>query len=154
VRSWQSCGQTSSRKAQSNITPYFVEKARGATVYDVEGRELIDFAGGIGVMKRRPQSPGKWLQRLKIRPRSLPTPAFTLSCTSPTSSWLKKLCGLTPGSFPKMGLVCQTVAPKAVENAGKKSPGITPSGKASSALTNGFMAAPTLAMTLTSKVKP
>ena len=33
-----------------NVTPLFVEKAKGAVVYDVEGRELIDFSGGIGVI--------------------------------------------------------------------------------------------------------
>ena len=33
-----------------NVTPLFVEKAKGAVVYDVEGRKMIDFSGGIGVM--------------------------------------------------------------------------------------------------------
>ncbi|MEW5723590.1 MAG: aminotransferase class III-fold pyridoxal phosphate-dependent enzyme, partial [Thermodesulfobacteriota bacterium] len=33
-----------------NVTPYFTQKTEGALVYDVEGRELIDFSGGIGVM--------------------------------------------------------------------------------------------------------
>ena len=33
-----------------NVTPYFADKAKGALVHDVEGRELVDFAGGIGVM--------------------------------------------------------------------------------------------------------
>ena len=33
-----------------NVTPYFVDKAKGALVHDVDGRELVDFAGGIGVM--------------------------------------------------------------------------------------------------------
>jgi len=37
-------------KGTFNITPFFVEKTEGAVIYDVDGRELIDFAGGIGVM--------------------------------------------------------------------------------------------------------
>ncbi len=32
-----------------NVTPFFAEKASGAIIRDVEGRELVDFAGGIGV---------------------------------------------------------------------------------------------------------
>ena len=31
-------------------TTNFIESARGAMLRDVEGREYIDFAGGIGVM--------------------------------------------------------------------------------------------------------
>ena len=36
-------------QAPYNITPAFIREARGALMIDVEGRELIDFAGGIGV---------------------------------------------------------------------------------------------------------
>ena len=32
------------------MTPYFAAEARGAILRDVDGREFIDFAGGIGVM--------------------------------------------------------------------------------------------------------
>ena len=32
-----------------NITPIFVQRAKGAIIEDVEGRQYIDFAGGIGV---------------------------------------------------------------------------------------------------------
>ncbi len=34
----------------SNLHPIFVERARGATVTDVEGNEYVDFTGGIGVL--------------------------------------------------------------------------------------------------------
>jgi 4-aminobutyrate aminotransferase/(S)-3-amino-2-methylpropionate transaminase len=33
----------------SNLHPLFIAKAKGALLTDVEGREYIDFAGGIGV---------------------------------------------------------------------------------------------------------
>ena len=36
-------------QAPFNVTTAFIEKANGAVMIDVEGRELIDFAGGIGV---------------------------------------------------------------------------------------------------------
>jgi 4-aminobutyrate aminotransferase/(S)-3-amino-2-methylpropionate transaminase len=32
-----------------NTTSAFIKEARGAVMVDVDGRELIDFAGGIGV---------------------------------------------------------------------------------------------------------
>ena len=34
-------------KGAYNMTPFFIESARGAVVIDVEGRELIDFSGGM-----------------------------------------------------------------------------------------------------------
>jgi 4-aminobutyrate aminotransferase/(S)-3-amino-2-methylpropionate transaminase len=34
----------------SQIHPLFIERAENATVWDVEGREYIDFAGGIAVL--------------------------------------------------------------------------------------------------------
>lgn len=33
-----------------NVHPIFAEKARGAIITDVEGKEYIDFAGGIGTV--------------------------------------------------------------------------------------------------------
>jgi 4-aminobutyrate aminotransferase-like enzyme len=39
-----------------NARGCYIEKAEGATIVDVEGREFIDFGGGIAVMNndRRP----------------------------------------------------------------------------------------------------
>ena len=34
----------------ASMNPVYVSSARGALILDVEGREYIDFAGGIGVM--------------------------------------------------------------------------------------------------------
>ncbi len=39
------------------IHPIFAESAKNATVTDVEGREFIDFAGGIAVLNTRPPAP-------------------------------------------------------------------------------------------------
>mgnify|MGYP001025373011 CR=1 FL=1 len=36
-------------KVPFNVHLIFVEKAKGAIITDVEGKEYIDFAGGIGV---------------------------------------------------------------------------------------------------------
>jgi 4-aminobutyrate aminotransferase/(S)-3-amino-2-methylpropionate transaminase len=37
-------------KGPFNLAPVFVERARGAKLWDVDGREYIDFCGGIGTM--------------------------------------------------------------------------------------------------------
>ena len=37
-------------KGHPNSTPFFVESAKGALLRDVNGREFIDFVGGIGVL--------------------------------------------------------------------------------------------------------
>jgi 4-aminobutyrate aminotransferase/(S)-3-amino-2-methylpropionate transaminase len=37
-------------QGQSSLHPRYVASASGAVIRDVEGREYIDFAGGIGVM--------------------------------------------------------------------------------------------------------
>ena len=46
---------TGRREAQvprgvGNMSPFFIAKAEGAMITDVDGREYIDFAGGIGVL--------------------------------------------------------------------------------------------------------
>ena len=37
-------------KGHPVATPFFVESANGALLRDVDGREFIDFVGGIGVL--------------------------------------------------------------------------------------------------------
>ena len=39
--------------APYNITPAFIREASGAMMIDVDGRELIDFAGGIWTQKKK-----------------------------------------------------------------------------------------------------
>jgi len=41
--------QTALPRGLGNLTPFFVSHAEGAMMWDVDGREYIDFAGGIGV---------------------------------------------------------------------------------------------------------
>lgn len=36
------------------IHPVFIERAENATIWDVEGRQYIDFAGGIAVLNTGP----------------------------------------------------------------------------------------------------
>ena len=44
----------------ASVTPMYVESAKGAIIKDVEGREFIDFAGGIAVMNKSSRIPALW----------------------------------------------------------------------------------------------
>ena len=134
-----------------NVTPYFVEKAKGAMVYDVDGRELIDFAGGIGVMNVGHSHP-KVVAAIKDQADKFTHTCFHIVMYEPYLKLAERLCDLTPGSFPKMALFANSGA-EAVENSIKvarhytKRPAII-------CFENGFHGRTYMAMTLTSKVKP
>ncbi len=134
-----------------NVTPYFVERAKGAVVYDVDGRELIDFAGGIGVMNVGHSHP-KVVAAIKEQVEKFTHTCFHIVMYEPYLKLAEKLCALTPGSFPKMALFANSGA-EAVENAVKISRHYTKR-QGIICFDNGFHGRTYMAMTLTSKVKP
>jgi 4-aminobutyrate aminotransferase / (S)-3-amino-2-methylpropionate transaminase / 5-aminovalerate transaminase len=134
-----------------NVTPFFVEKARGAVIYDVEGRELIDFAGGIGVMNVGHSHP-KVVQAIKDQAEKFTHTCFHIVMYEPYLKLAERLCPLTPGSFQKMALFANSGA-EAVENAVKIARHYT-GRQGVIAFETGFHGRTYLAMTLTSKVKP
>jgi 4-aminobutyrate aminotransferase/(S)-3-amino-2-methylpropionate transaminase len=134
-----------------NVTPFFVEKARGAVIYDVEGRELIDFAGGIGVMNVGHCHP-KVVAAIKDQAEKYTHTCFHIVMYEPYIELAEKLCGITPGSFSKMALLANSGA-EAVENAVKIARHYT-GRQAVIAFETGFHGRTYLTMTLTSKVKP
>lgn len=134
-----------------NITPFFAEKAVGAAVYDVDGKELIDFAGGIGVMNVGHSNP-KVVAAIKAQAEKFTHTCFHILMYEPYGKLAEKLCALTPGDFSKMALFANSGA-EAVENTVKiarhytKRQGVI-------AFENGFHGRTYMTMTLTSKVKP
>ncbi len=134
-----------------NVTPYFVEKARGAVVYDVDGRELIDFAGGIGTMNVGHCHP-KVVAAIKDQAEKYTHTCFHIVMYEPYVKLAEKLCALTPGSFQKMAMFVNSGA-EAVENAVKiarhytKRPAVI-------AFEGGFHGRTLLGLSLTSKIKP
>ena len=134
-----------------NTTPSFVERARGAVIYDVDGRELIDFAGGIAVMNVGHSHP-KVVNAIKDQAEKYTHTCFHVVMYEPYVRLAEKVCALTPGSFPKMAMFANSGA-EAVENAVKiaryytKRPAII-------AFETAFHGRTLLCMTLTSKVKP
>ena len=47
---WQQRKQNAFARGMGNMLPVFVERARNAEVWDIEGKRYIDFAGGIAVV--------------------------------------------------------------------------------------------------------
>jgi 4-aminobutyrate aminotransferase/(S)-3-amino-2-methylpropionate transaminase len=135
----------------SSGTTHYVASARGAFVYDVEGNEFIDFAGGIGVMNVGHCHP-KVVEAIKDQAEKLTHTCFMVLPYEPAVKLAQKLCAITPGDFPKTAIFVNSGA-EAVENVVKiaryhtKKTGII-------AFENAFHGRTQLAMTLTSKVKP
>jgi len=134
-----------------NVTPYFVSKAKGALVYDVEGRELIDFAGGIGVMNVGHSHP-KVVSAIKDQAEKFTHTCFHVVMYEPYMELAKRLCALTPGSFPKMAMFANSGA-EAVENAVKVARHYSKR-QAIIAFETAFHGRTLLALSMTSKIKP
>ncbi len=97
--------------------PVFVARAEGARLWDVDGREYLDFAGGIGVMNVGHGHP-RVLQAVRAQ-----LGRFTHACfqVTPYETYVRlaeRLSALAPGSFPKKTIFLTTGA-EAVENAVK-----------------------------------
>ena len=134
-----------------NITPAFIKKAEGALMTDVNGREFIDFAGGIGVNNVGHCNP-KVTAAIKDQADKFIHTCFHVGMYEIYVDLAARLNELAPGDFPKMTMLANSGA-EAVENAvkvaryAKKRPAII-------CFENGFHGRTYMAMSLTSKIKP
>jgi 4-aminobutyrate aminotransferase/(S)-3-amino-2-methylpropionate transaminase len=138
-------------QGQGSVTPYYVEAAKGAVIYDVEGHEFIDFSGGIGVMNVGHSHP-KVVAAIKDQAEKFTHTCFMVVPYGHLVELAEKLCSVTPGTFPKKALFINSGA-EAVENAIKIARYYTKR-IAVIAFENGFHGRTFLTMSLTSKVKP
>ncbi|UCH19639.1 MAG: 4-aminobutyrate--2-oxoglutarate transaminase [Deltaproteobacteria bacterium] len=135
----------------ASVTGCYVESGKGALLYDVEGREYIDFAGGIAVMNVGHSHP-KVVAAIKDQAEKLTHSCFMVLPYEPALKLAQKLEAIAPGDFRKSVVFANSGA-EAVENVIKiaryhtKKTGII-------AFENAFHGRTLLAMTLTSKVKP
>jgi 4-aminobutyrate aminotransferase/(S)-3-amino-2-methylpropionate transaminase len=134
-----------------HVTSAFIREARGAVMIDVNGRELIDFAGGIGVNNVGHCHP-KVVAAIKDQAEKYIHTCFHVAMYEPYLQLAAKLNALSPGDFPKMTLFANSGA-EAVENAVKIARYAT-GRPAVICFENGFHGRTLLAMSLTSKVKP
>jgi 4-aminobutyrate aminotransferase/(S)-3-amino-2-methylpropionate transaminase len=132
-------------------TLFYVESASGALIYDADGREFIDFAGGIGVMNVGHSHP-KVVAAIKNQAEKFTHTCFMVMPYESPVKLAEKLCPLTPGSFPKKAFFVNSGA-EAVENAVKISRYYS---KKQAVITfeNAYHGRTFLTMALTSKVKP
>ena len=118
---------------------------------DVEGREYIDFGGGIGVMNIGHCHP-KVVAAIKAQAEKFTHTCFMVSPYEVAIRLADKLCRVTPGSFAKKAVFVNSGA-EAVENAVKiaryytKRPAVV-------VFENAYHGRTLLTMTMTSKVKP
>lgn len=134
-----------------NVTPIFVRKAQGAVIVDVEGKEYIDFAGGIGV-----ENVGHCAERvvaaIKEQAEQFIHTCFHVVMYPPYVELAKRMNEITPGGFPKKTFFLNSGA-EAVENAVKVARYATKR-QAIIAFQNAFHGRTYMAMTLTAQTKP
>jgi len=124
-------------------------KAHGATIIDDDGRELIDFAGGIGVVNAG-HCPPPVVKAIQEQAEKFLHVSFNVASYEPYVALCEKLNTLLPHGGPTKTLLVSTGA-EAVENAIKIARQAT---KRQGVLcfTDAFHGRTMMAMTLTSKV--
>jgi len=124
-------------------------KASGATIIDADGRELIDFAGGIGVVNAG-HCPPPVVKAIQEQAAKFLHVSFNVASYEPYIALCEKLNALLPHGGPTKTLLVSTGA-EAVENAIKIARQAT---KRQGVLcfTDAFHGRTMMAMTLTSKV--
>jgi len=131
--------------------PAYVAHAKGAIVTDVEGREYIDFGGGIAVMNVGHSHP-KVVKAIKQQADKFTHTCFMVMPYEPAVTLGKKLCAITPVPAPKRAFLTNSGA-EAVENAVKIARYYTKR-SAIIVLDHAFHGRTLLTMTMTAKVKP
>jgi len=133
------------------IHPIFAETAKNATVTDVEGREFIDFAGGIAVLNTGHLHP-KVIAAVEAQLKKLTHTCFQVLAYEPYVELCEKINARVPGDFDKKTLLV-TTGSEAVENAVKIARAAT--GRAGIiAFTGGYHGRTMMTLGLTGKVVP
>jgi len=134
-----------------NTTQAFIKEARGALMIDVEGREYIDIAGGIGVNNVGHSHP-RVVEAIKKQADQFIHTCFHVAMYESYVTLAAKLNDLAPGDFAKMTMFANSGA-EAVENAVKVARYAT-GRPAIICFDNAFHGRTLLTMSLTSKNMP
>ncbi|TAM92730.1 4-aminobutyrate--2-oxoglutarate transaminase [bacterium] len=100
-----------------NAHPIFIERAEGARVWDIDGKEYIDFVGGIGVLNIGHRHPHV-LAAIRAQLERLMHTCFQVAMYDGYVLLADALNRVTPGTFAKKTLLLSTGA-EAIENAVK-----------------------------------
>jgi 4-aminobutyrate aminotransferase / (S)-3-amino-2-methylpropionate transaminase / 5-aminovalerate transaminase len=96
-------------------TDVVVEKAEGALVWDVDGNQLLDFAGGIGMINVGHRNE-KVVNAIKAQLDKYIHTCTLVTTMEPYLELAELLNSVTPGNFPKKTLLANSGS-EAVENA-------------------------------------
>lgn len=135
----------------ANVTSIFTEWAEGARLRDTEGREYLDFTGGLGVLAVGHRHPAVVAAVREQLDRYLHT-CFHVAMYEPYVAVAERLNELAPGDFPKKTMLVNSGA-EAVENAVKIARAAT-GRKAVLAFEHAFHGRTLMGLSLTSKVLP
>jgi 4-aminobutyrate aminotransferase/(S)-3-amino-2-methylpropionate transaminase len=134
-----------------NVAQIFVERAEGAKLWDVEGKEYIDFCGGIGVVNVGHNHP-RVLEAIREQADKFIHPCWHVTMYEPYVRLCERLNELASTGGPNKTALFNSGA-EAVENAVKVARSFTKR-QAVVAFERGFHGRTLLGMTLTGKVKP
>ena len=132
-----------------SLAPIVADRAHGARLVDVDGKEYIDFAGGIGVLNLG-HTPDAVVAAIKEQADALLHSCFPVAAYEPYLEVSKLLCDHSPGTHAKKAVLVNSGA-EAVENAVKIARYHT-GRDAVITFDRGFHGRTLLAMTLTSKL--
>ncbi len=96
-------------------TEVVVEKAEGALVWDVDGNQLLDFAGGIGMINVGHRNENV-VNAIKLQLDKYIHTCSLVTTMEPYLELAELLNSVTPGNFPKKTLLANSGS-EAVENA-------------------------------------
>ncbi|HFJ9077692.1 TPA: 4-aminobutyrate--2-oxoglutarate transaminase [Salmonella enterica] len=99
------------------IHPILAERAENCRVWDVEGREYLDFAGGIAVLNTGHLHPGI-VSAVEAQLKKLSHTCFQVLAYEPYLALCERMNQKVPGDFAKKTLLV-TTGSEAVENAVK-----------------------------------
>jgi len=148
---WQVRKQAAMARGQGNIAAVYIDRAKNAEMWDVEGKRYIDFGTGIAVCSTGHSNP-KIVAAVK---NQLERFSHTCVMVTPYGSAVElaeKLNELAPGPTPKKSIFVTTGA-EAVENCVKIARAHT-GRRGVIAFNGGFHGRTLLAMALTGKVTP
>lgn len=135
----------------ATATPIFAARAENARLWDVEGREYIDFAGGIAVLNTGHRHP-KVIEAVRRQMDLFTHTAFQVSAYESYVTLAERLNALAPIDGEARTILFTTGA-EAVENAVKIARAAT-GRSAVISFTGGFHGRTTLTMAMTGKVAP
>ncbi len=131
--------------------PIFVDHAHGARITDVDGREFIDFVGGIGTLNGG-HTPQAVVEAVQAQATRYMHQCYSIVQYQPYIEVVKRMVACHPGAGPFKGLLVNSGA-EAVENAVKIARYAT-GRQAIISFEQGFHGRTSLAMSLTSKPMP